>query len=83
MTTIDQSYARGKYDIIVIKLFTANKYVKSTYLGRAKLIKKFIQKIIHYIKRTNVQKEIREILYAVVNFVIIISKTLWIQYGNS
>lgn len=83
MTTIDQSYAREKYDIIVIKLFTANIYVQSTYLVRANLIKKLIQKIIHFIKRTDVQNEIREILDAVVNFVIIISKTLLIQYGNS
>lgn len=83
MTTIDQSYAREKYDIIVIKLFTVNIYVQSTYLVRAKLIKKLIQKIIHFIKRTDVQNEIREILDAVVNFVIIISKTLLIQYGNS
>lgn len=83
MTTIDQSYAREKYDIIVIKLFTANIYVQSTYLVRAKLIKKLIQKIIHFIKRTDVQNEIREILDAVVNFVMIISKTLLIQYGNS
>lgn len=82
MTTIDQS-AREKYDIIVIKLFTANIYVQSTYLVRANLIKKLIQKIIHFIKRTDVQNEIREILDAVVNFVIIISKTLLIQYGNS
>lgn len=82
MTTIDQS-AREKYDIIVIKLFTANIYVQSTYLVRVKLIKKLIQKIIHFIKRTDVQNEIREILDAVVNFVIIISKTLLIQYGNS
>lgn len=74
MTTIDQS-AREKYDIIVIKLFTANIYVQSTYLVRANLIKKLIQKIIHFIKRTDVQNEIREILDAVVNFVIIISKT--------
>lgn len=83
MTTIDQSYAREKYDIIVIKLFTANIYVQSTYLVRAKLIKKLIQKIIHFIKRTDVQNEVREILDSVVNFVIIISKTLLIQYGNS